>query len=352
MIYAVGLTKLSREEKIALVSQINTLNTLNLMNESARKSGLFIKSKALRLAGLGSKTALLMISSAVSHIDKKVDVQTSPTFKKGLEYMENKSFYAAHQSPALFESADNIITWQTDIMPRLLDSEICRLSRLEDNELDSQLYNHMKRIACLKSQEASDETITAHIVQRAAGSLGINALLYADPQLLEDEVFTEYIKEITKRLQSQICNMSLKEQDQLENALRDEIMKLSHADRETLKKTLRINELSEKRLVNLMKTGSVAFITQIMIGGFGFGAYLFITTFLKAVGLLFGITLSIGTYSAASAVLSFLLSAPFLAILLATTSGYSVIKINKMVSDEMAKMLVLVGKGKMLCAST
>lgn len=350
MQFAIGITKLTRDEKVSLLSQVNTLTAINLMNQEARKRGKKLKNGILSLTEKGSNSVLKIISGGLNRIENHMTSDHILPIKSSLLFIENKCEAASEGVPFLIDKITRATDWNTDVIPRMLELEFNRLSNLDDDELDIQLYRKMKDVSGIKDIECPDEAIAENIVGRAAANLNINTLSYANINALENEVFTEYVREIIKRIQSQMRNMTPEEQTKLEDILRQEILKLSQSDRDAMQRALKTNEISAQSIMNLLKTGSAAVLAQMVVGSFGFGAYLFLTTIIKAMGLLFGITISFGVYSAASAVLSFLLSAPFLLVVFSLLSGLSIRKTMIKLNDEIAKMLILVGKGKLISA--
>ncbi len=89
-------------------------------------------------------------------------------------------------------------------------------------------------------------------------------------------------------------------------------------------------------------------MAQLLLGSFGFGAFLFLTTFLKAFSLLLGTTFSFGTYLTATGLLAFILSFPFLLLLATSTGGIMLVQLQRQLADEVAKLVVLAGRSKLL----
>ena len=85
---------------------------------------------------------------------------------------------------------------------------------------------------------------------------------------------------------------------------------------------------------------------------FGFGFYLFLTTTIKAFSLLLGITLPFGVYTAATSLAGFLLSAAFLPVAAVLGVGAAAFSADRQVRDELAKLLVVVGRSRLALSGT
>jgi hypothetical protein len=64
--------------------------------------------------------------------------------------------------------------------------------------------------------------------------------------------------------------------------------------------------------------------------------------------LFFGITFAFGTYTAASSLLAFLLSCPFILLVSALTGGVLYFQTTRKLDQQFAKMLILAGKGNLI----
>lgn len=109
-----------------------------------------------------------------------------------------------------------------------------------------------------------------------------------------------------------------------------------------------MDELSAKSILAFLKTATATGIAQMVVGGFGFGAFLFITTMLKAFSLLLGVTIPFGVYTAATGGLAFLLSVPSFLIVMGIAGGFVYKGTERKLGDEMAKILVVIGNIKLM----
>ncbi|KAB2851101.1 MAG: hypothetical protein F9K42_05375 [Ignavibacterium sp.] len=228
-----------------------------------------------------------------------------------------------------------------------LKSKQQELSLKEESELSEMLLEKLKSLADFKS-DVSNEILASGIVHRAAKSLKLDHRLYLNNAALESVVFEECIKEQIELLKKNINKMNPEELEKMEHLLTEELTKLSSADREAIKKSLKIDYISGKALLTFIKTASATAMIQMILGSFGFGFFLFLTTMMKAMGLLFGITFSFGAYTTLSTVAGFILSLPFLLISVLVAGGVITKFTNSKIEDEIVKTIIVIGKSKLL----
>lgn len=101
-------------------------------------------------------------------------------------------------------------------------------------------------------------------------------------------------------------------------------------------------------MITFVKTLSAASAVQIIIGSLGFGFFLFLTTFMKAIGLLIGLSFSVGTYAALTSAFGFILSFPFMLITLVVSTGVLLKYTNQKIAVEISKLLILIERSKLL----
>lgn len=195
---------------------------------------------------------------------------------------------------------------------------------------------------------APQSLIAEKIIQRAAKALRIPFSLFTESTTLEQKVFECCIEEQIEKLQKQLESLSDNEREELRNALRDEVERMAQADQEALRQAIGVETLSADALISFLKTTSGVAIAQLMVGSLGFGAFLFLTTFLKAFSALLGITFSFSTYMAATSLLCFILSVPFLLLMTTASGGIIAFLLNKKLGDEVTKLVVLAGRAKTL----
>ena len=310
MIFTVGLDQLQKDEKILLLAQINSLGALNVINDGVQKTVKKVKDTAF-----GEITKIF--GKYNKDVAAKIDV-----FGKKLD-------------------------WDPDVIERNLKDEVKKLEALSEEELNKKFKEKLFSIAEVK-EEVSEEQLANFICNRAAKASGIDTRYYLNSTSLENAVFEKTIKEEIEVIQKKVESMSDSEKQDLEEILRKEIEKLSEADREAIRKATGVDNISAVSLITFIKSASAVGISQLVISGFGFGWYLFLTTMLKSLGLLFGLTFSFGTYTALTAAPAFVLSFPFLVITMLVSGGIIYTRTSKKIDDQLTKMLILIGRGKLL----
>lgn len=228
-----------------------------------------------------------------------------------------------------------------------LEARTRRLAAMTDRTIEIRLRLALADLGKVPAN-SSDTQVAEAILRRAAKAIKLDRLPIADSGQLEQMVFEKCLNEQIDRLQQRLSKLSPAEQEQLRDLLRDELNRMGQGDREALRAAIGVERLSADALMMFLKTTSSVAITQMVIGGLGFGAFLFITTFLKAFSLMLGMTFSFGTYMAATSALAFILSFPFLLVAAVASGGLIAKRLQTMLGDEVAKMVILAGKSKML----
>ncbi len=313
MLFIVGLDQLSKDEKGALLAQINAITGLNVLNEGVQK---------------GVKKAKNLVLDGAAWLAGRI----SEEYKQNIEELNKRS------------------DWDTGVLQKAIAQEVGALSRLDPADISRHLRKRLVEIA--QVDENVNETVLASaIIHRAAKALKIDVRLFADASLLENEVFEACVKERISELKKRLEAMSPSEMENFEKILRDEIAKLRESDKEAIRNAIGLEELSASAIVAFLRSTSSVTIAQLVLGSFGFGSFLFLTTTMKALSLLLGVTFSFGAYTAATTIMAFLLSAPFLIMLAAISGGLILRRTSQQIDDQLAKLLIIVGRAKLLPTS-
>lgn len=312
VLFVVGIDRLSRDDKIALLAQLTAVNAKTVLSEGAQKGLRQVKSLALagaaKVVGLASR-----------------------------DYGHN------------IKAWDKRLDWNVEVLRGRMAEKADSLSRLDTADITRRLRARMAQIANVEETVDGAALATA-IIHRAARSLKIDVRLFPETVSLEDAVFQAFVREQIELLKKRLAQMSPAELADFEGILHDEIAKLSKADQEAIRKATGLDELSGKAVVGFLRSMSVTALTQLVVGSFGFGAFLFLTTTLKALSLLLGMTFSFGLYAAATSLLAFLLSGLFLFAVAALSGGLLFRRTSTQLDDQLAKLLVAVGRAKLLSA--
>lgn len=310
MLFVVGLERLERTEKEALLAQVNVLSGPLIIADKASK-GLkrakeFVGRNAERLAGRMSPDAGQKVHAWAERFD-----------------------------------------WDENRLAGRMAEERERLQRLPEGALEEEILTCLRRIACLNDQHDASAVACA-VIHEAAETLKIDRRIYLDAASLEGAVFEAALTEMIEALKKKLESLSFGEQEELETLLREELERLTESDREAICEALGVEELSAGALLALLRSASGVAIVQMLVGGFGFGAFLFLTTMIKAFSLLIGVTLPFAAYSASATVLSFALSLPFFLLFVAATGGWIVNRTNSKIDQQLSKLLVVIGRARLL----
>lgn len=310
MTFLLGIEQLTKDEKVSLLSQIEALSTSTLLNDTAQKY---------------SKKGKEFLLKAAANIANRISDETGKRIND-------------------FNSSTD---WNPEVLQKKILEKYDCFSKISEDELNKSLMKKMGEIAKFKTNVGND-VMANGIIHRAAKSLKIDYRLYLTSTSLESVVFEECVKEQIQQIKKTINKMDKTELDKFENLLNIELAKLSSAEQEALKKTLKVDKISGQAMITFIKTVSSAALIQMILGGFGFSFFLFITTFMKALSLLIGVTFSFGAYSTVTTAFGFLLSVPFLLITILISGGIITKFTNVKIDDEVAKLLILLGRSKPL----
>jgi|SRR5208337_2939239 len=310
MLFLAGLESMSRDETVALLAQLNAVTPSRAFGEWLQKIVLRIKDGTLKASARGAG----LFSSSLS---------------------------------TRIESLKNEWDWDPEVIRRNIEEETIALSKCNEPALKAELRRHLFELG--KVKPGVDDAALAHaVILRAADSLKVpNAEHYRNPVDLENAVFEAWLQQLLQQLRE----LSLTRTQGLEEHLRSELASLSEADRQAIRKALRVERLSADTMISILKAGGGTLTAQTLVSGFGFGAFLFLATTLKAVGLLCGTSFAFGTYAAASSSLAFLLSPPFLLLVVALTGGVAFLKAWSQLDDYKAQLLVVIGRSQLLAPS-
>lgn len=313
--FLVGLQIMTKEEKVSLLAQVNTLTGLNVINDAAQKGAKQAKNFVM---GWGEKAAQWVgqqvgrpdVGRAIREFDASTD-------------------------------------WNAEVLQKKINKEIDILTGLSERQLSRMLRVRTAEIAEVDEQ-AAEQVLEAAIVNRAMKALGkkFDNRMFENSVNPEEAVYAVCIEELMEAIQKRLNKMSYDEEDQVKKALEEEMAKLSEMDQEAIKRATGLESLSSEAILKFLKTTSGVAFAQLLIGGTGFGAFLFLTTSMKALSLLLGVTLPFVSYVAATTFLSFLLSGPFLLLIVGLSGGLLYRGTSTSINDQLAKLLLITGRLK------
>lgn len=310
MLFLAGLESMSKEETVALIAQLDAITPPRVLNDWVQKTAVRLKDWTLGKIANGANSL-------------------SPSISAGAERLKRDW------------------NWDPNVLQKKIDEEIRRLSALDLTTLKTESRKHLAETAKV-DPGIEDTKLACAVIHRAAKSLNIDPRFYFDSVALENEVFQTFIKQLVEGLQKQLQKLDPKQTEKLEQLLRQELKKLSEADREAIRAALNLDVLSAAAMLKILKTGGGTLIAQILVGSFGFGAYLFLATTLKAVGLLFGTSFAFGTYIVANSFLAFLLSGPFMLLAVVLAGGIIYGRTAVKLDDYKAQLLIVAGRARLL----
>lgn len=310
--FLVGLQKMTKEEKMILLAQLNTLTGLNLINDAAQKGAKKAKNFLLSLGEKGAQ----WVGQRVGQPDL------------GRAVGEFK------------ESTD----WDAEVINKKFREEIAFLADLDEREISRMLRKRAVEIAEVDEQ-ATDQVLSTAIINKAKRALGkkFEESVFENSVQLEEEIYAICISELIDEIKKRLNVMSYDEEERVKKALEQEMARLSEIDQEAIKRATGLESLSSDAIMKFLKTTSGVAFAQLLIGSTGFGAFLFLTTSMKALSLLMGVTLPFASYMAATTFLSFLLSGPFLLLIAVVSGGWLYRGTTSKINDQLAKTLLFTG---------
>lgn len=296
-----GISQLSDQERVAIAALLNTLTGWNLVSDAAQKG--MHKAKEKALSWLASK--------------------------------------ASRQYQAQVEKLEAKLDWDPDLLQRKLEEEMEAFSKLEPERLNQELMGRLKELA---DMEDDDQTILANaLVHRAAENLGLDVRRYLSAEALEEAAFVAVLEEFLKALNKELVSQESAARRRFEEILRGELCKLNSSELGSLAQALPSVELTAGGLTSWLELENQG---KELASHFGPGALLLLSVLLRATSLFTGIGFPIEVGEELDPTLAFLLSGPFL--YLTMTSPGSLLKISTgNVGDQLAKLLLIVGRGKL-----
>lgn len=308
MLFLAGIESLSLEEKRILLAQLESINNLEIFKDQAASG---INKGKNTLAGLGA-----VLAGKVNR----------PDWQEKITDWDSKSDLSANS------------------LQETIDKSLQNVARYSEYEVHAYLKEELADMAGL-SRGSSFEEIGRQLLGQLARHYKLAMGEGVNNAALEEKIFELCLEEQLEILRKEIDSGN---SEDLQELLRQEIEKLSPEELEAVRKATGIDDLSAQALISFLKTGTTVAVAQILIAGTGFGAYLFLTTFAKAVSLLMGVTFSFGTYTALTSTLAFLLSPLFLLLVILGSGGFLWWKTSGSLEDYLIKMVFLMGKAQLM----
>lgn len=308
MIFVVGLQSLEKEQKTALIATGYALSPANLLLEKASQISLNVKDKAL-----STMSQLLM--------------QFDRNAGKKLKAWNEKT------------------RWNTSIVQDKYQAVINNLESMEEEQIDNILREEIYRLSGAGPETEMADAATALILKKGAE---LKVAVEEPFNLLEYEenVYRACFEEFVSLLIERIKQMSPSELRDLKRNVQEVIDGLDQAEKDAIMKYAQISDLTGQVLVNYLRNSSAAVLTQLMLGSTGFGIYLAITTVMKGLSLMVGVTFPFTAYITATSILSIILSGPFLLLVLAGLTGFTFHKTQEKVDEYLRSIYLVYGFSK------
>ncbi len=311
MLFVAGFEKMSTDELRGLVAQLEATRGLSIFVESLLRVGKRFK------------------EFSVSGVSRVLGGRS----KKLREFLRN---------------IDERLDWDPELVVRKIEEKMKELETADRDALLRALRGKMMEIGGVKDPDIDMDAVASAVVHVAAGSMKMDGRLYPSVESLEKEIFRKLLVEVAEGIHERLAKLGADDYTELEKHLKEELGRLGEAEREAMRRALGVDELSAGSLLEFFKVTSGTAVVQMVLGGTGFGAFLCLSTMIKSLGLLVGVSFPFATYLAASSVLSFMLSWAFLPVVMLLSGGFAAFALDRNVKGRMAGMLVLVGRASLM----
>lgn len=310
MLFLAGIANMEIEEKRQLLAQLQSFDSLLVIKEGAmesvKKAKNWFADKSAKLAGKAGKEDW---QEQIRELDRKSD-------------------------------------WDVTGLKDTMEKELELTKNLTDYEVRAYLKEDIARLVSMprsSSMEEISQATCAHIARQCK----VPQWEALNPGELEQKLYQLCLEEQIEMIKQRLSKLNQDEGQETEEILQKEIESLSQSEQESMRHAIGVDELTGTAVLTLFKNSSAVLIAQILIAGSGFGAYLFLSTMIKAISLLQGMTLSFGVYTRDSAVLAFVLSPLFLLLVVSSGGGILWWQTRGKLNDYLIKAVFMAGKAKL-----
>ena len=267
MLFYIAISKITKDELIEVISSINASSYLSVIGDTV---------------GSNTYQAYKKISKSITKIFPSLENYLENEHSKELKNLDKR----------LILEKEKLKNKSEDELRDILLKNLGKLANIK---------NHLIKSDGIKTNEYQEE-----VVKCCGDFLKISKSLPI--QNLENLVYEKYIEQVYERIQSELNKFSAEDNERLEKNLNSIITELNTSETNEIKKFTGLDELNANSLINFFKSASIGVGSLMAIKATGFGAYLGLTTILKAFSLTFGLTLSFGAYTTATTLLSWIIS--------------------------------------------
>lgn len=188
------------------------------------------------------------------------------------------------------------------------------------------------------TEYCTDDAISISVINSAAKEMKIDDNILVSQKA--EGVYKRYFEKLISNLQKQLSSQSVENIQKVENAIDKELDNISDLDKEELRNSLNINQLSGKEITAILRKTSSPAIIMGVLSASGFGAYMALTTIIHAVfTTILGITLPFAVYTSATTALSVFLG-PVGLIFVAGTAIWQLNKGNRKLKNEVFNQII------------
>jgi hypothetical protein len=311
MLFLAGINKMEIEEQRRLLAQLQSFNSLAVIKESTTKGALKAKNwTAKQLTGLAKKAGKEDLQERIQDIDEKSN-------------------------------------WEVIEVQATIDKTMEEMQILSEYEIRAYLKEDIAKLVGL-SRTSSMEEISQRYLENLAKQFKVKNWETLSPGELEKRLYQSCLEEQLDMIKEYVRKLSPEDEGKVTELLQKEIEALSHGEQEAMRRATGLDNLTGAALLTLIKTTSALAIAQALIASTGFGAYLFLSTMLKAISLLLGMSFAFGTYAGASTVMAFFVSFPFLVLFVVGGGGFLWWRTQSKLNDFMIKAVFMAGKARLV----
>jgi hypothetical protein len=305
MKFIIGLEMMSREDKTALLAQLEAITAIGVLLEAGGKVGLHLK---------------------------------RAVFSGGAAIARKVSEGAAKWLGELGETLD----WDPEEIHKRIEETMRELSSLSDRDFYVRWRFALSELAGVKPPSTLADVGRA-ILNHAARSVGIKSNGYQDSDAMEFDTVARCIQEVLSDLRTRFAKATPEELARLEAILEGEVARLSPDDIETLRKYLGVERITAKVLVGFLTSAGGFGLAQALIAGEGFAPYLVLTTTMKAVSVWIGVTFPFAAYTTATSALAAFLGLWTLLSIGAIIGAVGFHSLGNKLHEALSKMVVIIG---------
>jgi len=296
MLFMAAIEKLSHDELVEHVANLETLQWARVARELAEKKGKEIEGSVQN----GIESTFRWISEF-----GRAHIPDEGKYKEQLHDAADKLNLLADTVGEKRQT----LTWEPyDVSKQIMNSREA-LVDLSESDLRDRLIMKIAQFAGYKIKGEIDPVqLSEDSLERASAIFQDKVKIkFTAAKDVEKVIFRQYVERLLDNLKAKLDTADDDSIAAIEEKLREQLGKLSSGDAESLKEALDLQKLTSANILSLLKKGSITAGALLAADATGFGIFLFLTTLIKSFSLLLGVTFTFATYTAATTALGFLL---------------------------------------------